>query len=270
TFEVDMKEKITEWRGNVKASHVDFGKLAQPFMPEGEVVGTVDANVTMKGSSSMGMNLSFADGNFSTSAGALQSVKALESITPTGKITFEKISGSFFWDGKDLFLNPGTGARAGFDEPLYRYFTINGSCGIPGKGMKLLCDGRFDLKLLDQLLGAMKGVFQYMTGGLTRNVLRDAASRVMGIKRRDFQNVSFTLANSPYDPQLRDLKVTKPIEDFLPIDVLNRDEEKQRDTTQFKMSFKLPVGKGAPSAEDESPSDQFKQQLIDNLFNIGM
>ena len=136
--------------------------------------------------------------------------------------------------------------------------------------MKLLCDGRFDLKLLDQLLGAMKGVFQYMTGGLMRNALRDAASRVMGIKRRDFQNVSFTLANSPYEPQLRDLKVTKPIEDFLPIDVLNKDEEKQRDTTQFKMRFKLPVGKGAPSAEDELPSDQFKQQLIDNLFNIGM
>ncbi|MBQ6971350.1 MAG: hypothetical protein IJP86_03230 [Synergistaceae bacterium] len=270
SFEADMKDGKTEWHGDVKASHIDFGKLAQPFMPEGELVGTVDAAVSMKGSSAVGMNLSFADGKFSTSKGCLQKVKALETITPTGKITFEKISGSFFWDGKDLFLNPGTGARAGFDEPLYRYFTINGACGLPGKGMRLLCDGRFDLKILDQLLGAMKGVFQYMTGSLARNVLRDAASRVMGIKRRDFQNVSFTLANSPFEPQLRDLKVTKPIEDFLPIDILNGEEEKQKDSVQFKMSIKVPVGKGAPSAEDESPGDQFKQQLIDNLFNIGM
>lgn len=269
-FEADLKDNLTEWRGHVQASHVDFGKLAQPFMPEGELVGTVNADVTMKGTSTKYIALSFADGKFKTSPGCLQKVEALKSITPTGNISFEEISGSFFWDGKDLFLNPGTGARAGFDEPLYRYFTINGSAGIPGKGMKLLCDGRFDLKLLDRLLGAMKGVFQYMTGGLARSALRDAASRVMGIKRRDFQNVSFTLANSPYEPHLRDLKVTKPIEDFLPIDVLNKDEEKQKDTTQFKMSFKLPVGKGAPSAEDESPSDQFKQQLIDNLFNIGM
>ena len=49
-----------------------------------------------------------------------------------------------------------------------------------------------------------------------------------------------------------------------------KDEEKQKETTQFKMSFKLPVGEGAPSAEEESPGDQFKRQLIDNLFNLGM
>ena len=136
--------------------------------------------------------------------------------------------------------------------------------------MKLLCDGRFDLKILDQLLGAMKGVFQYMTGSLARNVLRDAAGRELGVKRRDFQNVSFTLANSWDKLQLLNLKITKPIEDILPIDVLNRDEEKQRDDTQFSLRLKIPTGKGDPSVEEESPGDQFKQQLIDNLFNIGL
>ena len=259
-----------EWSGHADISHLNFGKLAQPFMPEGELVGSVDAHVDMNGSSPAGMSLSFAEGKFKTGPGCIQKVEALKSITPTEKITFEEISGSFFWNGKDLFLNPGTGARAGFDEPLYRYFTVNGSAGLPGKGMKLLFDGRFDMKILDRLLGAMKGVFQYMTGSLARNVLRDAASRVMGFQGRDYQNVSFTLANSWKEPQLRDLKVTKPIEDFLPIDILNNDQEKQKETTQFKMSFKLPVGEGAPSAEEESPGDQFKRQLIDNLFNLGM
>lgn len=266
----DLDTATNEWAGHAEISHLDFGKLAQPFMPEGELVGTVDGHVDMNGSSPMGMSLNFAEGRFKTGPGCIQKVEALKHITPTEKITFEEISGSFFWNGRDLFLNPGTGARAGIDEPLYRYFTVNGSAGIPGKGMRLLFDGRFDMKILDRLLGAMKGVFQYMTGSLARNVLRDAASRVMGFQGRDYQNVSFTLTNASGKIALQDLKVTKPIEDFLPIDILNNDQEKQKETTQFKMSFKLPVGEGAPSAEEESTTDQFKRQLIDNLFNIGM
>ena len=269
-FTADLGSKATEWRGNVKVAHLDFGKLAAPFLPEGELVGVADAQVSMKGTSTQYITLSFADGKFSTGPGYLHKMAILDRVTPTKRISFEKINGSFFWDGKDLFLNPGTGARAGNDEPLYRYFTINGSTGIQGKGLKLLCDGRFDLKILDQLLGAMKGVFQYMTGSLARNVLRDAAGRVLGVKRRDFQNVSFTLANSWDKLQLLNLKITKPIEDILPIDVLNRDEEKQRDDTQFSLRLKIPTGKGDPSVEEESPGDQFKQQLIDNLFNIGL
>ena len=266
----DFDTATSEWKGHADIAHLDFGKLAQPFMPEGELVGSVDAHIDMNGSSPMGMAMNFAEGRFKTGPGCIQKMEMLKRITPTEKITFEEISGSFFWNGKDLFINPGTGARAGFDEPLYRYVTVNGSAGVPGKGMRLLFDGRFDMNLLDRLLGAMKGVFQYMTGSLAKNVLRDAASRVLGFQGRDFQNVSFTLANSWKEPQLRDLKVTKPIEDFLPINVLNKDEEKQKETTQFKMSFKLPVGEGAPSAEEESPGDQFKRQLIDNLFNLGM
>ena len=268
-FAANLGEKVTEWNGNLKVAHLDFGKLAKPFLPEGELTGSVDVQVTMKGSSTKYIALNFADGKFKTGNGFLK-MPILDKITPTKQITFDEISGSFFWDGRDLFLNPGTGARAGFEEPLYRYVNINGALGVPGKGMRLLFEGRFDLKILDQLLGAMKGVFQYMTGGLARNVLRDAAGRVMGLKRRDFQNVSFTLANSWEKPQLLDLKITKPIEDFLPIDILNKDEEKQKEDTGFKMSIKLPVGKGSPSAEDETAGEQFKQQLIDNLFNWGL
>ena len=116
----------------------------------------------------------------------------------------------------------------------------------------------------------MKGVFQYMTGSLARDVLRDAAGRVLGVKRKDFQNVSFTLANSWNDPQLLNLKITKPIEDFLPIDILNRDSEEQKNDTQFSLKLKIPTGPGVKSAEEESTTDQMKEQLIDNLFNWGL
>ena len=118
----------------------------------------------------------------------------------------------------------------------------------------------------------MKGVFQYMAGGLTgtTNFLRDAAGRMLGVKRRDFQNVSFRLANSWNNLQFLDLKVTKPIEDFLPINLLNKNEETQRSEQKFKLQLKFPVGPGNHDPEDDSPADQFKQQLIDNLFDMGL
>lgn len=264
---VDLTKK--DFNGKVKISELDFGKLAAPFLPEGELVGKADAEVTMKGDFGV-MSMSYANGKFSTTPGYIHKMSIIDKVTPTKKISFEKISGSFFWDGKDLFLNPGSGASAGKDEPLYRYVHINGAMGIPGKGLNLLFEGRFDLKILDQLLGAMKGIFQYMTGGLAQNFLKDAAGRIFGVKRRDYQSVSFRLANSWQELRLLDLEVSKPIEDFLPIDILNKDEEKQRDDRQFKLNLKFPVGPGDESVEEESTGDQFKQQLIDNLFNIGL
>ena len=266
-IEADLNEK--KFEGNVKISHLDFGQLANKFLPMGELVGAVDAKMNVNGAFGS-MPMTFADGNFTTTPGYFHKLDILEKVTPTKKVSFEKINGSFFWNGQDLFLNPGTGARAPDDEPLYRYFYINGAMGIPGEGLKLMCNGRFDLKILDQLLGALKGVFQYMTGGLGKNILRDAAGRVLGVKRRDFQNVSFTLANSWENIRLLDLAVTKSIEDFLPIDMLNKSEEEQRETAQFKLRFNFPVGKGNKSVEEESTTDQFKLQLIDNLFNIGL
>ena len=191
-FEYDINK--SSWKGNVKVAHLDFGKLATPFLPEGELVGSIDAEVIMNGElgtkTNGMMETSYANGKFSTTPGYFHKMAMLETITPTKRISFENASGTFFWNGTDIFLNPGTRIKAGNDEPLYRYVAANGSLGIPGKGLKLMCDGRFDLKILDQLLGAMKGVFQYMTGSLGRNVLKDAAGRVLGIKRRDLQNVS--------------------------------------------------------------------------------
>lgn len=264
-IDVDLTKKTYE--GKVSVSSLDFGKLAGEFLTEGEIVGKANAEANIKGNFSV-MPMSFANGKFSTTPGYIHKMSIIDKVTPTKKITFENISGSFFWDGKDVFLNPGTGATAGSDEPLYRYVHVNGSLGVPGKGLNLFFDGRFDLKILDQLLGAMKGLFQYMTGNVAQNFLKDAAGRIFGVKRRDFQTVSFRLANSWDALRLLDLKITKPIEDFLPIDILNKDEEKQRDDTQFKLNLKIPVGKGDPSIEEESPGDQFKQQLIDNLFNV--
>ena len=155
----------------------------------------------------------------------------IDRISPTKRISFQNVRGAFYWNGSDLFLAPGTQATAGPGEPPYRYFAINGSMGIPGKGLKLMCKGRFDLKMLDRILGAMKGVFQYVTGGIMGGgtILRDSVGRALGVKSRDFQDVSFTLANSWQELRLLDLKIDKPIQDFLPIEVLNKEDQQKKD-----------------------------------------
>lgn len=272
TSNLDINLADSTWTGNASVKKLDFGKLAAPFLPEGELIGTVDANMGMKGNLGV-LSTSFASGKFSTSSGYLHKMAILDKITPTKRVSFENIRGTFSWDGRDLFLNPGTQATADANEPLYRYFAVNGSMGIPGKGLRLMCDGRFDLKILDRILGAMKGAFQYVTGSLSGNgtgFLKDAAGRVIGVKKRDFQNVSFTIANSWNELQLLDLKITKPIQDFLPIDKLNDEEGKQRvsEEKQFKLNLKIPVGQGGANPEDNSTEDQLKEQLIDNLFNF--
>ena len=266
-LDVDLKK--SKWTGKVTVRGLDFGNLAAPFMPEGELVGSTDVDVDLKGNMGV-LATTFATGRFTTSGGYLHKMAMINKITPTKRISFENIRGTFFWDGSDLFLNPGTQATAGPEEPLYRYFSIDGAAGIPGHGLKLFCKGRFDLKMLDQILGAMKGVFQYMTGGLTDSgtVVRDALGRAIGLKSRDFQDVSFTLANSWQNLRLLNLKIDKPLKDFLPLDALNN-EEKQKDDKQFKLNLKFPTGPGSGSPEDESTEDQLKEQILDNLLNIG-
>ncbi|MCR5346227.1 MAG: hypothetical protein K6E38_00445 [Fretibacterium sp.] len=267
--DVDLTEST--WKGSVTLRNLDMGRLAAPFLPEGELVGSADATVDMKGSFGL-FPTSYASGTLNTSSGYLHKMSMLAKVTPTKRLSFENIRSTFFWNGRDLFINPGTQVTAGPDEPLYRYFSVNGSMGIPGKGLKLLFRGRFDMKLLDQFLGAMKGAFQYMTGALTGGgaggFLRDAAGRILGIKKRDYQDVSFTLANSWQELRLLDLKTTKSIQDFLPIERLNR-EEQQKDSKQFKLRLRIPTGPGSQDPEDTSTGDQFKEQLIDNLFSIG-
>ena len=268
---VDVDLARSTWNGTLTLRGLDMGKLAAPFLPEGELVGSADANIEMKGSFGL-FPTSFASGNLTTSRGYLHKMSMLSRVTPTKRISFENIRSTFFWNGTDLFLNPGTQVTAGPDEPLYRYFSVNGSMGIPGKGLRLLFQGRFDLKILDQFLGAMKGAFQYMTNTLVSggagSFLRDAAGKMLGIRKRDYQDVSFTLANSWQELRLLDLKTTKSLQDYLPVERLNK-EEQQKDDRQFNLHLRFPTGPGSRDPEDASTSDQFKEQLIDNLFNIG-
>ncbi|MBQ9527844.1 MAG: hypothetical protein IJR68_09545, partial [Fretibacterium sp.] len=89
------------------------------------------------------------------------------------------------------------------------------------------------------------------------------------IKKRDYQDISFTLANSWQELRLLNLETTKSLQDYLPVDRLNKEDEQKKDDRQFKLRLRFPMGPGSHDPEDASTSDQFKEQLIDNLFNIG-
>ena len=53
-------------------------------------------------------------------------------------------------------------------------------------------------------------------------------------------------------------------------EALAADPEKfKKDDKQFKLHLKFPTGHGSDDNEELSTSDQFKEQLIDNLFRLG-
>ena len=275
--DADVNLAESKWQGTARVSGVDLGDLTRPFLPEGELVGSADANVRLKGNFGALMMV-FANGSFTTSGGYLHKVEMIETISPIKRITFEAIRGTFFWDGSDLWLNPGTQATAGPGEPLYRYFSVNGPLGIPGKGdkgdkgdkgLKLVCKGRFDVQMLNKVLGAMKGVFQYFTGGLSNtNLLKSVLGEALGVNKRDFQDVSFVLAGGWSNLQLLNLRIDKPLKDYLPLEKLNRTEEQRGDGAQFRLNLKFPTGPGSKGGENRT-EDQLKDQLLDNLLNIG-
>jgi hypothetical protein len=267
TADVDLPHQ--EWKATAKVAGLDFGQAAAPFLKEGAVVGSADVNVQLKGDYGSLMMV-FANGDFRSSEGDIHDFEVLKSITPDGRIAFKEIRGSFFWNGQDLWLNPGTQVTAPPRAPLYRYFSISGPLGVLGKGLNLNCQGRFDVHALDTVLGALKGVFQFMTGSLSggggAQLARQAVGKLIGITEREFQEVSFQLKGSWQELQLLNLKIDKSLEGYLP---LQDDEPTSRSAgdQKFKLNIKIPVGPGNEDS-DESTQDQFKRQLLDNLFKM--
>jgi hypothetical protein len=265
--EADVSMPDQKWSATTKITGLDIGQAAEPFMKEGAVVGSADVNIRLKGDYGALMMV-FANGDFRAGEGYIHRFGILDKIAEDGRISFKEIRGSFFWDGKDLWLNPGTQATAKERDPLYRYFAINGPLGLMGKGLGLNCKGRFDIHALDILLGALKSAFQLMTGGLSGGgqILRQAVGKLVGYTERDFQDVTFELKGSWQELQLLNLKIDKSLENYLPINQLN-EKDTQIKENQKKIQFNITVPTG-PGGDDETDAQgQFKKQLIDNIFN---
>jgi hypothetical protein len=255
-----------QWNATAKVMGLDFAQAAQSFLKEGAVVGSADINIQMKGDFGTLMMV-FANGDFKSSEGDIHGFEALKKIAHDGRVAFKEIRGSFFWNGQDLWLNPGTQVTAPPGAPLYRYFAVNGPLGVLGKGLALNCQGRFDVHALNTVLGALKGAFQLMTGSLTGGgqLARQALGKIIGLSERDFQDVSFQLKGSWQELQLLNLKIDKSLETYIP---LQNDEPTSRSDSErkFQINIKIPTGPGS-GGDDEDTKDQFKKQLLDGLLN---
>ena len=131
----------------------------------------------------------------------------------------------------------------------------------------IFIDFLFCLKLniyLDKVLGALKGVFQYFTGGLSGGggLFKGVVGKALGIEKRDFQDVFFALTGSWADLQLLHLRIDKPLQDYLPLEKLNKTEEQKASDKKFRLNLKFPTGPGAKDSEGRA-EDQFKEQLLD-------
>ena len=258
-----------QWEGAVKVKGLDLGQAAKPFMVVGALVGSADVDVQAKGDYGVLMT-TFASGSFYVGKGYLHQLDTLKLISKQGRLSFQEIRGSFFWNGRDLWLNPGTQATAEPKDPLYKNFSVNGPLGIRGEGLALNCRGRFNVAALGTVLGALRGAFQLITGGLSGGlqVARQALGNLMGLTNRDFQDVSFRLGGGWEDLQLLDLKIDKSLEGYLPMNELNnQDDPTVGKETKKKLQFNIKVPVGPGSTDDDDPGDQFKRQLLDNLLN---
>ena len=271
TLSINGRVLLTDhqWEGAVKVRGLDLGQAAKPFMSVGELVGSADLDVQAKGDYGVLMMV-FASGSFRAGEGYLHQIDMLKLVSKEKRLSFQEIRGSFFWNGRDLWLNPGTQATAKPKDPLYKNFSVNGPLGIRGEGLALNCRGRFNVAALGTVLGALRGAFQLITGGLSGGlqVARQALGNLMGLTNRDFQDVSFRLGGGWEDLQLLDLKIDKSLEGYLPMNELNnQDDPTVGKETKKKLQFNIKVPVGPGSTDDDDPGDQFKRQLLDNLLN---
>jgi hypothetical protein len=272
SISADVALPDQQWRATVKVAGLDIGQAAQPFLSQGEIVGSADVSVSANGDYGTLMMV-FAKGDFRSGNGYIGKFRALDAVTKDGRLPFAEIRGSFFWDGKDLWLNPGSQVTAPPGAPLYRSFAINGSLGIPGTGLGLMCQGRFDIQALDTVLGALKSAFQYMTGTLSSggslggSLLRGAAAKVVGYTEHDFQDVTFQLKGNWKELQLLNLTISKSLEGYLPLSDMNESTEEKETERKFRFNLRIPTGPGGTEDGDDT-KNQFKKQLLDNIFQF--
>ncbi|MDR1649187.1 MAG: AsmA-like C-terminal region-containing protein [Synergistaceae bacterium] len=269
SIDADVAMSDRRWNAALGIAGLDIGQAAAPFLPQGEIVGSADVNVKLRGNYGALMTL-FADGDFHAGGGYIHKIDAFELIAKGGRIDFEEVRGSFFWDGLDLRLNPGAQVTAKRGDPFYRYLSVNGPLGIPGKGLDLSFKGRFNINALNTVLGALRGAFQLMTGTLAGSgggqILRSALGKLVGLPERDFQDVTFQIKGSWSELQLLNLKIDKSLENYLPLKETNVEQERKENEKKIQFNLRIPVGPGG-SGDDENPADQMKRQFLDNLLN---
>jgi hypothetical protein len=188
----------------------------------------------------------------------------MERINKEKKFEFHSISGGFFFTGNDVLITSGTSINAPPNNDFYRYIRFSGPLGIKGKGMNLNFSARIDFAILKIIIKAFEGLISIASGGNTAsNPTRAVVERILGIKTRSFNNVTFDMQGGWGDPVLNNLKIDKQMTG---VHKWGKKAESENETNKKKFSFSvnIPVG---PGSSESNAKDNFQKSLLDVLFD---
>ena len=233
---------------------VDVNALLQDFTGgmDGKITGTAKGTVNLAGAFAPKLSYS-GKGNASMGAGAVsgfKAVKVLSALYGSSGIRYSGVEAPFRLETGRVFLEKGTRANAPQNDPLYRFFTAEGTVGPKG-ALNLQCAGNANIQLVNALAGGA-------AGGISGSTLQDALKGVLGgirggMEKNDFRDISFTLRGTTDDPDVSNLKVAQA-----------KPSPQTAQPAPSQSSPKTPSKTG--EQKPMKPEDALKEKLLDSIF----
>ena len=255
--------KNDDWKASFSIKDIYLEKLAEQILSPmgGKLTGRGEAQFELNGKLGMFAGV-FGIGSFSASNGSLQGLDEMEKINKEKKFEFSSISGNFFFNGKDINIASGS-INAQMDDKLYRYIRFSGPLGMSGKGMNLNFSARIDIEVLKVLISAFEGLVSLASGGnALLNPARAVTERVLGIKFKSFNDVTFDLQGGWSSPVFNNFKIDKQMSGVYEWGK-NSDSSNQVNK-KFDIKVNIPIG---PGSSDSNIKDSLQQGIFDTLFD---
>jgi hypothetical protein len=253
------------WKASFSIKDIYLEKLAEQILSPrgGKLIGRGEGQFDLHGKLGMFPSV-FGIGSFSATNGALMGLKEMEKINKEKKFEFYSINGGFIFNGNDVNITSGTSINAPPNNSLYRYIRFSGPLGINGKRMNLHFSTRIDIDILNILIKAFEGLISFASGSnTTSNPTRAITEKILGIKKKNFSNVTFDVRGSWSDPVLSNLKTDKQMSGVYEWGK-KADNDSKSDKKRFSFSINIPVG---PGSSDSNVKDNLQQSILDVLFD---
>ncbi|MBN1333898.1 MAG: hypothetical protein JW971_09060 [Synergistales bacterium] len=255
-----------EWSTSLKVESMDLGAAVSDLDTfPGSISGTVLASAKVRGKGAERFNL-FGNGDVTVNDGEIRDIPAIKAAAATAgrdSLKYRKIRSNFLIDGFGISLLAGTRMQAPLKDPLYRYANIDGTIQYDGE-LDLHGNTEVNLRAFNAFMGGLKIALQAAMSpeALTKDILGGLTGR---LRKQDFREVTFHLAGTREEPELKELKVTGG-EEYIS-DIINLDDfsEEKREEPQIQIKLNFPVGPGG-SENGSTAGEDLKQQLLEGIF----
>ena len=254
-----------DWKASFSIKDIFLEKLAEGILSPmgGALTGRGESQFKLNGKLGMFPSV-FGTGSFSASNGALFGLEGMEMLNKERKFEFGSINGGFIFNGKDVSITAGTSINAPSNDNFYKYIRLSGPLGIDGKGMKLNFSARIDIEILKILIKAFEGLISLASGGgATSNPARAVTEKVLGIKRKTFNDVTFVLQGGFDNPVFSNLKIDREMSGVYEWGK-TANEEGNTDKKRINININIAVG---PGSSDSDVKGDLQQSILDVLFD---